>query len=95
MYLLVLLIFRCLLCDCTKNRFDSFIALTSCLLLCNLDALPQTLNLELVTRASAVDIFDIVRCGFEVAGCVIAPGHKDLVGGAVIERLVQRDRRSL
>lgn len=69
--------------------------ITSHLLLRDLDTLSQTLNLELVTRAPAVDVLDIISRGLEVAGCIVAPGHKDLVLGAVIKRLIQRNRWSL
>lgn len=69
--------------------------ITSHLLFRNLDTLSQTLNLEFVTRAPAVDVLDIISRGLEVAGCIVAPRHKYLVLGAVIKRLVQRNRWSL
>lgn len=64
------------------------------LLLSNLDTLPQTLHLELLARAPAVNVLDIISCGLKVTGGIVTPGHKDLVLGAVIRRLVQGNRGS-
>lgn len=61
------------------------------LLLGNLDTLPQALYLELLTRAPAVDVLDVVGCGLEVARGVVALGDVDLVLGAVLQGLVQGD----
>lgn len=84
--------------------FVSFPALTSqqhaqittppSLLLRNLDTLPQALNLELLTRAPAVDVLDVIGRCLKVAGGVVALGDEDLVLGAIVEGLVQGDRGS-
>ena len=65
------------------------------LLLSNLDTFPQTLNLELLTSGPAVDVLDIVSGGLEVAGSIVALGDEDVVLGAVLKGLVNRDRRTL
>lgn len=64
------------------------------LLLSNLDTLPKTLHLKLLTRTPAVNVLDIISCGLKVTGGIVTPGHKDLVLGAVIRRLVQGNRGS-
>lgn len=64
------------------------------LLLGNLDTLPQAFHLELLTRAPAVNVLDVIGCGLEVARGVVALGDVDLVLGAVLQGLVQGDRSS-
>lgn len=64
------------------------------LLLSNLDTLPQALHLELLTRAPAVNVLDVIGCGLEVARGVVALGDVDLVLGAVVQGLVQGDGSS-
>lgn len=65
------------------------------LLIRHLDALSQTLNHKVLARTAAVNIPDILGCALKVTGCVVALGHEDVVLGAVIVRLVERNRRSL
>lgn len=65
------------------------------LFLRNLDTLPQALNLELLARAPAVDIPDVVGRGLKVASRIVALGYEDLVLDAIIQRLIQRNRCSL
>jgi hypothetical protein len=44
------------------------------LLVSHVDAVPQAFHLQLLAGAAAVDILDIVRRGFEVAGSIVALG---------------------
>jgi len=59
------------------------------------EAVPETLDLELLAGAAAVDVLDIVGRRLEVAGGVVALGDEDVVLGAVLERLGDGDRRAL
>ena len=65
------------------------------MLIRNIDALPQPFDLELLARGAAVDVLDVVGCGLEVAGGVVALGDEDVVFGAVVDRLVHRGRFAL
>lgn len=64
------------------------------LLLSNLDTLPQALHLELLTRAPAVNVLDVIGCGFEVARGIVALGDVDLVLGPIVQGLIQGDGSS-
>lgn len=65
------------------------------LLLGNIDAFSQALNLELLAHTAVVDILDIIRRRLEVAGGIVALGDKDIVLLAVLERFVDGDRGAL
>lgn len=65
------------------------------LLLGNIDAFSQALNLELLTHTAVVDILDIIRRRLEVAGGIVALGDEDVVLLAVLERFVDGDRGAL
>lgn len=52
-------------------------------------SLPQALNNELMALGPTVDILDVICCGLEVAGCVIAFGDEDVVVHTALKRLVQ------
>ena len=59
-----------------------------CLLLVrDVDAFPQALDLELLAGAAAVDVLDVVGGSLEVGGGVVALGDEDVVLGAVVEGL--------
>lgn len=68
---------------------------TRLLLLRHLDALPETLHLELLASCAAVDVLDVVGGGLEVAGGVVALGDEDVVLGARLGGLVDRNGRTL
>lgn len=59
------------------------------------DAVPQTLNLELLAGGAAVDVLDVVGGGLEVAGSVVALGDEEVVRGAVSGGLVDGDGSTL
>ncbi len=61
----------------------------------DLDALPQPLDNQLLPGQTAVDVPDVVGGGLEVAAGVVALGDEDLVLGAVLEGLVERDGGTL
>lgn len=65
------------------------------LLFSYLDAFPQTLDHELLAGRAAIDVPDIHRSRLEVAAGVIALGDEDVVLGAVLERLIQGNWRTL
>ena len=65
------------------------------LLFRDVDALPQTLNLELLAGGAAVNVLDVVRRCLKVAGGIVALGDEDVVLGAVLKGLEDGDRRSL
>jgi hypothetical protein len=58
-------------------------------------SLSQTLNNELVTLCPTVDILDIICCGLEVAGCVVALGDEDVVVHSTLKWLIQWNRGAL
>jgi hypothetical protein len=65
------------------------------LLVRHLDALPQALDDERLAGDALVDVPDVVGGALEVAGGVVALGDEDVVGGAVVEGLVDGDGRAL
>lgn len=65
------------------------------LLFRDVDALPQTLNLELLAGGAAVNVLDVVRRCLKVAGSIVALGDEDVVLGAVLEGLVDGDGGTL
>jgi hypothetical protein len=65
------------------------------LLICYIDTLTQTLHLKLLTRATAVDILDIICGGLEVAGSVVALRDEDVVFRTSAGGLVDRNGRTL
>jgi hypothetical protein len=73
----------------------SFRTTSNPLFLRHLETLSQALNLELLTRGTLVDILHVVGGGLKVRSGIVALGDEDVVLGAVLERLVQRDRGSL
>jgi hypothetical protein len=68
---------------------------SSLLILGDLDAVPQALNLELLAGRATVNVLDVVGGGLEVAGGVVALGDEDIVIGAVRVGLVDGDGRAL
>ena len=61
----------------------------------DLDAIPQTLDLELLAGGAAVDVLDVVGGSLEVAGGIVALGDEDVVLGAVLEGLGDGDGSTL
>lgn len=59
------------------------------------DTLSQTLNLELLTSGTAVDILDIIGGSLKVACSVVALGDEHVVLGAVLNGLIDGDGRTL
>lgn len=58
-------------------------------------SLSQTLDNEIMAFCSTVDIFDVICCGLEVAGCVVTLGDEDVVVHTTLEWLIQWDRGTL
>ena len=77
------------------NQWPAHSPLCRLLLIRDLDAVPQTLNLELLTGGSSVDVLDIVGGGLEVGGGVVALGDEDVVLSAVLEGLGDGDGSTL
>lgn len=65
------------------------------LLLGDLQALPKALDLEFLASGTQVDILDVIRGRLEVRLGVVALGDEDVVLLAVVDRLIERDRRTL
>lgn len=65
------------------------------MLVCHVDALTQTLHLKLFTRATAVDILDIICGGLEVASSIVALGDEDVVFRTSAGGLIYRNRGTL
>lgn len=59
------------------------------LLVRDVDALPQTLNLELLASGTAVNVLDVIRRCLKVAGGIVALGDEDVVLGAILDGLVE------
>jgi hypothetical protein len=65
------------------------------LLFGNADTLSQTLNLELLASAAAINVLDIVGRCLKVTSSVIALGDEDVVILAIFKGFVDGDRRAL
>lgn len=72
-----------------------FAAHSRLLLVCNLDALPQTFNDKGLAGGALVNVPDVVGGALEVAGGVVALGDEDVVLGAVVGGLVDGNGSAL
>lgn len=59
------------------------------------DALPETLDLEVLSSGPMVDVLDVIGGGLEVAGSVVALREENVALGPRIGRFVDGNRRSL
>lgn len=75
----------------TIHLLQTFSVTPRALLIRDLDTFPQPFNNQLLARAAMVDILDVICGGLEVAGGVVALGDEDVVGLAVLDRLVERN----
>jgi hypothetical protein len=51
--------------------------------------LSQSFNNKVMTLCTAVDVFDVISSGLEVAGCVVALRDENVVVDTALQRLVE------
>ena len=61
------------------------------LLLSNLEAVPKALDNQLLAGTAAVDISHVVGGALKVAAGIVALGDEEVVLGAILNGLVERD----